>query len=84
MTTISEWLRKIADASRRADGSDIQLGQEVREAADVIDELVKALEITRDRLNSLNHDQFDGVWCKADFAADTEEADAALLRARKE
>lgn len=46
MATISEWLRKIANASRRADGSDIQLGQEVREAADVIDELVKALEET--------------------------------------
>lgn len=34
-----ERLRKIADASRRADGTDIPLGQELREAADAIERL---------------------------------------------
>ena len=40
--------------------------------------LVDALRITRDRLNSANHDVFDGVWTERDLANETREADAAL------
>ena len=40
--------------------------------------LVDALKATRDKLASMAHDQFDGVWYASDFEDETREADAAL------
>jgi len=40
--------------------------------------LVEALKTTRDKLASMAHDQFDGVWSASDFEDETRDADAAL------
>jgi hypothetical protein len=47
-------------------------------------ELYEALQITMQRLDSANHDSFDGVWLEEDFARQTKEARAALAKARGE
>lgn len=47
MRDIAANLRKIADASRRQDGSDIPLGEQVREAADLIDSLTRERDEAR-------------------------------------
>jgi len=48
-------------------------------------ELYEALLITMQRLDSANHDSFDGVWpTEEDFEKETKEARAALAKARGE
>ena len=44
--------------------------------------LRKTLQITRDKLHSQIHDQFDGIWTDDDFARELHEADAALANAK--
>lgn len=54
VNSIVERLTRIADASRRDDGSDIPLGEQCREAATIISEL----QAERDRLNKELQQQY--------------------------
>lgn len=42
------------------------------------EKLAEALRITRQKLSSISHSEFDGVWSDADFDEETKEADGAL------
>lgn len=80
-----ERLRKIADASRRADGTDIPLGQELRSAADAIerlererDEAIEYGSVMTDKYRRLIHETGPALVAKIDAA----EAEAVALHAR--
>lgn len=47
MLDIAEKMRRIADAARRADGTDTPLGEQCREAADAIERLTRGRDEAR-------------------------------------
>lgn len=58
--------------------------EEIQRLWMVAPELYEALLVTMQRLDSRNHDSFDGVWTEEDFSEQTKEARAALAKARGE
>ena len=52
--------------------------------ADLMAELVEALRITREKLLSIAHSEFDGVWSDQDFLNEVAEADAALAKIKEQ
>ena len=46
----------------------------------LVAELVEALRVTRERLLSNLHSEFDGVWTEQDFLDEVKEADAVLAK----
>lgn len=49
----------------------------------LLEQAEAALEVTRDRLESVCHSEFDGVWTEEDFASQLAEATAALAALRQ-
>ena len=50
----------------------------------VVEELAEALRITREKLLSIAHSEFDGVWSDQDFLNEVAEADAALAKIKEQ
>ena len=50
----------------------------------VVEELAEALRITREKLLSIAHSEFDGVWSDQDFLNEVAEADAALAKVKEQ